>query len=481
MMSHLPPTMCHQFAICVRWIGCIREFATIGVFILEISLATQPTLANETPAAFPGAEGFGAQTIGGRGGKVIFVTNLQDHGVGSLRAAIEQKGPRVVLFRTGGTIELESPLDIRESHVTIVGQSAPGGGICLKNYGVRIRDTKEVVLRYLRVRPGAEHDSEGDALLIHRSQNVIVDHCSLSWSVDETLDISDDWHEPIDGPKSDNITIGWCILSESLNRSVHAKGEHGYAALISAIRDGDVTVHHNLFAHHLTRIPRPGGRRGTPGLRLEFRDNVIYDWGANFAGYSADSETASALQLSYTGNFLKPGPSTPPKGRYVAFFAAATTQMFVADNELAGFEAANEDNWLMIKNAEQAGRLMQPVVGSPYRASSPDTVLREVLSGAGATKPERDSVDQRIVRQVQLGTGALIDSPEEVGGWPDLSAGAPLADDDNDGLPSAWEVQNGLDPHDATDASSDADRNGYTSLEDYLNGLTAVPADGCAR
>lgn len=373
---------------------------------------TQPARA----LAFPEAEGFGATAAGGRGGRVLPVTNLKDTGPGSLRAALEVKGPRIVVFQIAGIIELKSALEIRQPFVTIAGQTAPGDGICLKHFGIRIRDTHDVIIRHLRIRPGAGSQEEVDSLLIYRSQKILIDHCSLSWSVDEVLDISDDWHKPIEGPKTDDVTIQWCILSESLKKSAHSKGEHGYAALISAIRDGDVTVHHNLFAHHVTRIPRPGGRRGTPGLRLEFRNNVIYDWGTSFAGYSADSETASVVQLSYQGNYLIPGPSTPSKGRKIAFFSVPTTRIYAADNSLVGHEEANRKNHLMING--EFRELPQPInspVGQPEPAA---TAYEKVLKGAGATLPRRDRVDQRIVRQVRKRTGRLIDSPNDVNGWP---------------------------------------------------------------
>lgn len=422
---------------------------------------------NSIPA-FPGAEGFGAYARGGRGGRVIAVTTLADRGKGSLRAAVQAKGPRIVIFRVAGTIELQRPLDIREPFLTLAGQSAPGDGICLKHFGVRVRDTRDVIIRHLRIRPGAEADKEGDALLIHRSQNVIVDHCSLSWSVDEALDISDDWHEPIDGPKTDNITVQWCIISESLNRG-HVKGEHAFAALISAIRDGDVTLHHNLFAHHLTRIPRPGGRRGTAGLRLEFRHNVIHDWGSPFAGYSSDSETASVLRLSYTDNLLQPGPSTPPKGRRVAFAAAPPTRVYFSGNRLVGFPEADANNALLFKPVGRVQRLGQPIRGPLFNAESAGVARERVLSLSGAIRPRRDPVDQRVVRQVRQGAGGIINVPAEVGGWPTLKTETALTDRDKDGMPDVWERQYALNPEAASDAGDDSDADGYTNIEEYLN------------
>jgi pectate lyase len=219
---------------------------------------------------FPGAEGFGATTPGGRGGRVIYVTTLDDSGPGSLRAAIGAQGPRTILFRVGGVIDLQSALVVREPFVTIAGQTAPGGGICLRgdNFGIA---THDVVVRFLRVRLGDLRRREVDTFSIaDGSRNVVVDHCSASWSIDETLSPSGDISD---------VTVQWCIISESLNNSLHSKGPHGYGSLLRAT--GGVSLHHNLWSHHNGRNPRFGDNYAEgPFPTFDFRNNVIYNWGS---------------------------------------------------------------------------------------------------------------------------------------------------------------------------------------------------------
>ena len=253
--------------------------------------------AGFTLPAFPGAEGFGSTTPGGRGGKVLIVSTLKDYApgerpiVGSLRAAIDAKGPRTIVFRVSGTIELKAGLRITEPYVTIAGQTAPGDGVCLKKYNLGVRDTHDVVIRYLKIRPGDVSGKELDGLYVYRSQNVVIDHCSVSWSVDETLSVT--------GEGCTNVCVQWCFITESLNKSVHGKGSHGYGSLIRT--DGDITYHHNLYAHHKTRCPRPGTYGDPRGILLDFRNNVIYHW-MSPAGYTAKDKAA----INYIGNFLKP-------------------------------------------------------------------------------------------------------------------------------------------------------------------------------
>ncbi|MGA1198576.1 MAG: pectate lyase family protein, partial [Candidatus Latescibacterota bacterium] len=253
--------------------------------------------------AFPEAEGFGAYAIGGRGGKLFMVTTLEDYGqdespiAGSLREAIEAEGPRMVLFRVGGIIELKAPLVVRHPYLTLAGHVAPWQGICLKNYGFQIRETHDVVVRYLRVRPGDEMGKETDAISVYKSKNVILDHCSASWGTDETLSVT--------GAGTDSVTVQWCIIAESLNQSIHAKAAHGYGSLIRA--DGRISFHHNLYAHHVTRCPRPG-TYGDQSVLLDFQHNVIYNW-KSMAGYSRED----SVRINLVGNYYKPGPETTDK------------------------------------------------------------------------------------------------------------------------------------------------------------------------
>lgn len=418
--------------------------------------------------AFPGAEGFGSWSEGGRGGQVLFVTNLNDHGPGSLRTAVESPGPRIIIFRISGSIELESPLVITEPFITIAGQTAPGDGVCIKNYGTTVRNTHDVVIRYLRFRPGDVMARELDALSVYQSQNVMIDNCSASWSTDETLSVT--------GEGTDSVTVQWCIISESLNNSVHSKGEHGYGSLIRV--DGNLTFHHNLYAHHNSRNPRPGtyGEMDR-GCLLDFRNNVIYNWGTR-AGYSAEDKAT----LNYVGNYLKPGPSTEEERKAYAFsIGGAATSLFVAGNSLEGYPGKTRDNWQLIWIPDQLTeadvRLPVPLTVAPVHTDPARTSYSQVLAEAGATLPTRDAVDSRVIRQVQTGTGEIIDSQREVGGWPGYHSEKPPVDSDSDGMPDEWENTYDLDSRDPEDTRQDRDGDGYTNIEEYLNGTDPGKAE----
>ncbi len=417
------------------------------------------------PAAFPGAEGFGAGTGGGRGGKVIIVANLNDSGPGSLRAACEADGPRVVLFRVAGLIELGSPIAIRQPFLTIAGQSAPGDGVCLRGYGLSV-DTHDVVIRFLRSRPGDIAGKEVDAMAIGgASRNVILDHCSASWGVDEVLSPS--------GGISD-ITVQWCIISEGLNRSVHHKGAHGYGSLARAV--GGVSFHHNLWAHNTARNPRLGDNYGKPPFpTFDVRANVMYDYGSMCSGMTGD-----ILSVNYVGNYIKPGPSSNRARAPIVFTDTADAKYFIAGNVVEGRPEWTADNRALFDRTESRGRRLVTVVPRPFDApkvteAGARAALLAVLESAGANRPVRDAVDARIVAEVRRGAGAIIDSQWEVGGWPVYRPARPPADADRDGMPDEWEKARGLNPRDAGDAAGDRNNDGYTNLEEYLNERAAKP------
>jgi hypothetical protein len=406
--------------------------------------------------AFPGAEGFGTQTSGGRGGRVIYVTSLADQGPGTLREALGAKGSRMVLFATGGLITLETPLVLREPFVTVAGQSAPGDGICLRGAGLVVA-THDVVIRHLRSRLGDLKQLEGDALSIATpSYNVVLDHVSASWSVDESLSPSGEIHD---------VTVQWSFITESLKASLHKKGSHGYGSLVRAV--GGVSLHHNLWAHHSGRSPRLGDNYGKgAAATYDFRNNVIYNWGAYCTGL-----VDGRIRVNYVGNTLKPGAESNKKRLiYLGEKAGEETQFYLAGNVVEGMPEVEADNGLLFSDPARGKRVGEafvvPVVGVQGAKEAYDAVL----AGAGATLPKRDLVDARVVASVRGATGKLIDSQQDVGAWPVYVAGVPFLDTDQDGIPDAWERRNGLDAKDGTDGAK-LSPSGYSWLEEYLESL----------
>lgn len=408
--------------------------------------------AAEPVKAFPEAEGFGAYAKGGRGGKVLFVTNLNDSGPGSFREAVESEGPRTILFRVSGTIELESSLKIRNPYVTIAGQSAPGQGICLKNQTFSV-STHDVIIRYLRSRPGDEPGPEfrkkgkgfsPDALSISSpSQDVIFDHCSAGWAIDECLSVS--------GKGINNVTVQWCMITESLNSSFHEKGSHGYGSLLRT--NGNVTFHHNLYAYHKSRSPRPG-TYGEGSILLDFRNNVI----VKSFGYSAKDP----VRMNYIGNYIK-------QPRKAAFsIGGETTRMYASNNIVEIDGVTHSEDWFSVLNLKPVNKMKEPFPVAEVQTDSPQAAYDQVLSHSGAILPERDQVDLRVINQVREGEGDLINSQKDVGGWPLLKSAEPLEDSDQDGMPDAWEKENHLSPKEM-DYNGDPDKDGYTNMEEYLN------------
>jgi pectate lyase len=348
--------------------------------------------------AFAGAEGFGAFTRGGRGGKTIYVENLHDSGPGSLRAAIETTGPRTILFRVAGVIPLQSTLIVRQPFLTIDGQHA---GITIRNHGIAVR-THDVVLRYLRIRVGDDNvrlddpkinyqGGDGEhALYFDGASNCIADHLSLSWSTTKVLSVT---------KMSDLITVQYCILSEALNFA-----GHGYASLAGGNR---VTWHHNLFAHNLSRNVRFQGP-----VDADFRNNVIYDWGHAAAYGEFD-------RVNYVGNYLKPGPSTTqkPKLFHDGVAVIAPQSLYVAGNIFEGDDKVNQDNWrgMGYYDVDRASLgAPQPFPAPPVTLESAQSAYDHVLQDAGATLPARDPVDTRVVREVREGSGHIINWVREV-------------------------------------------------------------------
>lgn len=457
--------------------GCLSMFtAFLTLFTLS---ATEVR-----PLAFPGAEGYGKYTRGGRGGRVIKVTNLNDSGPGSLREAVEAEGARIVTFDVDGTIELLSPLRINNDSITIAGQSAPADGICLKDYPLSI-NASEVIVRHIRVRPGDryKHDSDGIGGGRYGQRNVILDHCSVSWSIDECLSIY----------KTENLTVQWCLVSHSLNSSVHTKGSHGFGGIWGGYK---ATFHHNLLANHASRNPRFSSVDGTKWV--DFRNNVVYNWGFKTA-YGGGHHG----EINMVANYYKPGPASEHR-RLLDVSDDATGRYYLAGNIMEGDSAATAKNSLAVTDREGRPYMRHrrsaspqsginpaaiPLPGSastsclvtspfPYMMideDTPEEAYKRVLADVGCSFA-RDSYDSDVLRQVSLGLGengrnGIIDTPSQVGGWPTLRSAAPQPDTDGDGIPDAWEQANGLNPLDPSDASATTLRAPYTNIETYLNSL----------
>ena len=445
------------------------------ITILALSLLLWGCTATEPQPqlAFPSAEGYGAHTPGGRGGKVFVVNNLNDSGPGSLREAVETDEPRIVVFNVAGTIELESYLDITKPYITIAGQTAPGDGICLKNYPLNVKRTHDVIVRGLKVRPGVDSGLEGshlDGIEVSNSENVIIDHCTISWSSDEGIN---SWK----GNK--NVTIQWCMMSEPLNKNLHAKGEHGFSASLGGEYS---TNHHNLFAHGKGRNPSIGGNHEHSTINLDFRNNVIFNYGTR----TCDGKPRS---INMVNNYYKPGPATNAriKNRIARIDNAGVYGFqgiwYISGNTIEGQPEISLDNWdggVEIDRGltEEEVRAKEPFATPEVKMQTAPEAYELVLKYAGAGPDRRDAQETRIVSEVRSGQptygDGIIDSPEQVGGYPVLAAGTPWTDSDGDGIPDSWETANKLDPNDPGDASLVA-KNGYTNIENWFNSL--IPAE----
>ena len=414
--------------------------------------------------AFPGAEGAGRFAQGGRGGQVLTVTNLDDAGPGSLREAVQARGPRTIVFAISGTIRLAKPLRIDEGRVTIAGQSAPGGGITLRDQPLEV-DADDVVIRYIRSRLGDESKTESDAIWVRSGRRIILDHVSASWSVDETLSASANYSRPDEGFY--DLTVQWSVIANSLTHSLHSKGEHGYGSLIRGGRGARVSFHHDLWANHEARMPRPGNYSGPDvdpvGAFFDFRSNVFYNWGGDRSGYNADK--ASLARYNFVDNSYVAGPQSR---KPVAFNESnALAHGYWAGNSMNG--AIPADQRTLVTGLTPAGYFLdQPTEVAPVAKDPAAAAYARVLAGAGASR-FRDAVDVAVIAGVRDRTGHQIDSQREMGGWPDLPMGAAPRDSDRDGMPDDWERRHGLDPHHAD--SWRAMPGGLAALELYLDGL----------
>lgn len=445
--------------------------------------------------AFPGADG-GASTItGGAGGTVYTVTSLEDSGTGTLRDALNHTGTRTIVFAVGGTIYLKSSLLITNGNVTIAGQTAPGGGITIAQCPVSIK-AKNVIIRFVRFRLGdlgldKNNESnnlfdpeEGDALGAGSCEDLLIDHCSISWSTDECASFKN----------TRNMSVQYCIISESLKASAHVKGNHGYGGIWGGC---NASYHHNLLADHDSRNPRfSHSYLENAGLRgpIDYVNNVVYNWGGNSTYGGESGVEGTEFHINMIGNYYKPGPSTSAKTRLMQLTTHCTNcvsnsgEAYPAKIHLEGNYVngvtANWDNVIMDGSAETrdktalkeraklSSRWTTGLTALTFTESASDA-YNTVLTYAGASKV-RDAVDDRIILQVKNGTGALINSQTEVGGYPTLEKGTALTDSDGDGIPDEWEKANGLDANNYSDGAKYSLTEKYTNLEVYLNEL--VPA-----
>lgn len=458
------------------------------------SIAVMPSVtAEDKLAAFPGAEGGGMWASGARYAQceVYHVTSLADSGKGTLRDAVS-KSNRVIVFDVAGNIELKNALSITGDNLTILGQTAPGDGICIKDNTVAVFGDN-VILRYLRFRMGDAATVEDDTLGGRGLNNVIIDHCSMSWSTDECVSFYE----------NTNFTMQWCIISESLKKSVHAKGSHGYAGIWGG---QNASFHHNLIAHHDSRNPRIA----TAGIDAAYNDvtqqtdltdlrnNVVYNWGGNSAYGGENGAPVNVVSCYY-----KPGPSTGShKARLYQISAKNEgdnsgtnslnrpgwgTDVYVSGNYVEGSSTVTNDNAAGVDidtNVVKFGKWTDDTITNdekivheryaneyPINTQPAQDAYTAVLDSAGASMV-RDSVDTRIINDVKNGTGAIINSQSEVGGYPELT-GTKAKDSDNDGMPNEWEDAHGLNKFSADDALNKAS-SGYLNIEEYANAL----ADG---
>jgi pectate lyase len=471
---------CHYFALLFPFV----------LFCLSCSAQKElPVTGGEQLIAFPGAEGFGKYTTGGRGGKVFIVSNLNDKGPGSFRDAVEAKEKRIVVFAVAGTIHLESKLNIR-GDCTIAGQTAPGDGICIADYPVSLSGDN-IIVRYLRFRMGDKYQKGGmvdgngadDALSGFRRKHIIIDHCSMSWSTDEVFSVYG----------GDSTTLQWNLISEPLNYSYHFETgdkdyeHHGYGGIWGGRH---FTAHHNLFAHCNNRNPRFDGIRNTPEENCDYRNNVIYNWGGNniYAGEGGN--------YNIVNNYFKYGPSTSksvrsrivnPGKRESPFIPFG--KWYVNGNHVDEAPEISDNNWkgVHMGNGGTEEDKKQSVIGTPHPAvpinmqSAKDAYL-SVLEKVGCSLPSRDTLDQRIINDVKNRTGKIIDVQGgfphgtaydlTINAWPFLKSSMTPADTDKDGMPDEWEKKNGLNPSDDRDASANKLDKSYTNIEVYIYNLT---------
>lgn len=437
--------------------------------------------------AFPTAMGYGRFARGGRGGRVVEVTNLDNDGPGSLRHALEtEKGPRTVVFRVGGVIPLDSKLIIPKDggDVYIAGQTAPGDGICVTRFAMGPLGAEDVIIRHIRLRVGDYAQDAMDGMGMASCDHCIIDHCSISWSVDEAYS----------SRSAKNITYQRNLVSEALNNSVHFNGTHSFAASISG-KYGSFL--YNLHAHCAGRNwSLAGGLEQdakTYGGYVEIINNVVYNWRHR-------TTDGGVRRLNFVNNFYKGGPASE-HWQLVSIDGdeIGTGDMqkgYVSGNKMINASGSvicnpGEDNWRVCGSEYSSVnevRSNSPLFPLSIDPVSADEAYKSVTDDVGATRPAIDAIDKRILKEVKDGsytyTGSkdryrgILDSQNDAGGYPTMSGGTPPADSDHDGMPDDWETEHGLDPDNADDRNNtNHSTDEYTNLEMYLNELAGDPVD----
>lgn len=442
-------------------------------------------------------KGGGREATGGRGGKIIIVNTLEDGRdeegniiPGSLREALQPGGgSRIILFDVAGTIHLKSPLKITSPNITIMGQSAPGDGICIADYPLIINATN-VIVRFLRFRMGEtgslKDGKEYDAVSVNGSGRVVLDHLSCSWSVDECVSCYG----------NADFTMQYCFITESLKQSVHGKGNHGYGGIWGG---KNVTFHHNLLAHHDSRNPRFDhdyvSKFAGP---IDYVNNVVYNWGSNSAyGGEGSTNGGGGRMINFIGNYYKAGPASKHVTRLMNPWASCENcaktpggsiiapHLYMYGNYCGASADVTKDNWMGVEYSGGATREMCEVKtrytfpNCYTEEETAEDALETVLTMGGCCM-SRDAIDERIVREVREGTytykgthstNGLIDTPSDVGGWPELKEGTPRVDTDGDGIPDEWETTHGLNPKKYGDAKDESLVPGYMNIEVYMNDI----------
>ncbi len=503
-----------------------------AVLLFAMGMVLSASILHAQTIAFPGAEGYGKYATGGRGngttGRVVEVTTLEDDvdnpPPGSLRWALKQgleeivdpvlgsytvQRPLTVVFRVGGVIHLKGELRVKRSNLTLAGQTAPGDGICIRGATVNLGGGRNLIIRYLRFRPGDESGEETSALRIENGGNFIIDHCSMSWGIEETTHFS----------SNDNTTVQWCILSESLYSNIHKKGARGYAAQWGGEY---ASYHHNLLAHNRSRMPRiNGSNENDVEALVDYRNNVNYNWGSSGAFYGGEFEgtphCTGFSHVNVVNNYFIPGPATDG-----SYFAAPSTnrdgvtfcgyaKWYVDGNTMVGYPDKTADNWLGIDFHKKDSirtdmeHVQSEGVLEDYNnyTQSAEEAFVSVMDDVGAVLPKRDAIDERIIREMVgeieiqryeyvineqvtpikgVDSGIIDtqknlvpdDAPEGTTAWDvyETSYNVPV-DSDHDGIPDSWEAAHGLNSQDETDGRAIAE-NGYSNLENYLNSLDVV-------